>query len=510
MRRHRRAKIVATLGPSSSDEAIVRALFETGVDVFRLNFSHGTHAEHSARHALVRAVEAEAGRPIGILADLQGPKLRIGTFRGGEAPLAQGQRFTLGLGDEPGDRTCVGVPHAEIFAALAPGAEVLLDDGKVRLRVAACGPDHAETVVVTPGVLSDRKGLNLPGVTLPIDAVTPKDREDLAFALSLGVDWVALSFVQGPDDIASARRLVPDHVAIVAKLEKPAALDCLEEIVELSDAIMVARGDLGVELAPEDVPAAQKRIVHAARTAGKPVVIATQMLDSMMIAPAPTRAEASDVATAVYDGADALMLSGESAAGRYPREAVAMMNRIVEHVERDDAYRRYVHWQQQDPEATTADAITAAARQVADTLDAASIVTYTTSGSTAVRAARERPKAPILVLTPDRGHGAAACARLGRPLRPHRRCHRIHRHGGEGVRPGARCRPRCAGRAHRHHRRRPLRHAGHDQRAQNRSGPAFGREIRDARLTLAHRDFYCATLFMPPAAARANPGEGKG
>ena len=403
MRRHRRAKIVATLGPSSSDEAIVRALFETGVDVFRLNFSHGTHAEHGARHALVRAVEAEAGRPIGILADLQGPKLRIGTFRGGEAPLAQGQRFTLALGDAPGDQTCVGVPHAEIFAALAPGAEVLLDDGKVRLRVAACGPDHAETVVVTPGVLSDRKGLNLPGVTLPIDAVTLKDREDLAFALSLGVDWVALSFVQGPEDIASARRLVPDDVAIVAKLEKPAALDCLEEIVELSDAIMVARGDLGVELAPEDVPAAQKRIVHAARTAGKPVVIATQMLDSMMIAPAPTRAEASDVATAVYDGADALMLSGESAAGRYPREAVAMMNRIIEHVERDDAYRRYVHWQQQDPEATTADAITAAARQVADTLDAASIVTYTTSGSTAVRAARERPKAPILVLTPDRG-----------------------------------------------------------------------------------------------------------
>ena len=403
MRRHRRAKIVATLGPSSTDASMVRALFETGVDVFRLNFSHGSHAEHRARHALVRAVEAEVGRPIGILVDLQGPKLRIGTFRGGEAALARGQRFTLALGDAPGDGSGVGVPHPQVFEALVPGAEVLLDDGKVRLSVTDCGPDRAETEVVTPGVLSDRKGLNLPGVTLPIDAVTAKDRDDLAFALGLGVDWVALSFVQGPGDIAAARRLVPDDVAIVTKLEKPRALDCLDEIVALSDAIMVARGDLGVELAPEDVPAAQKRIVRAARGAGKPVVIATQMLDSMMNAPAPTRAEASDVATAVYDGADALMLSGESAAGRYPREATAMMNRIIERVEQDDAYRRHVHWQQQDPEATSADAITAAARQVAETLDAASIVTYTTSGSTALRAARERPPAPILVLTPDLG-----------------------------------------------------------------------------------------------------------
>jgi len=403
VRRHRSAKIVATLGPSSADAATIRALFETGADVFRLNFSHGTHAEHRARHALVRAVEAEAGRPIGILADLQGPKLRIGTFRGGPAMLEEGQRFALQRGDAPGDRTGVGVPHPEIFAALAPGAEVLLDDGKLRLRVVACTPDRAETEVVTAGALSDHKGLNLPGATLPIDAVTAKDRADLAFALSLGIDWVALSFVQGPEDIAAARRLVPDDVAIVAKLEKPRALDRLEEIVALSDAIMVARGDLGVELAPEDVPAQQKRIVRAARAAGRPVVIATQMLDSMMNAPAPTRAEASDVATAVYDGADALMLSGESAAGRFACEAVAMMNRIVERVERDPAYRRYVDWQQQDPEATSADAITAAARQVAETLDAASIVTYTTSGSTALRAARERPQVPILVLTPSLG-----------------------------------------------------------------------------------------------------------
>ena len=403
VRRHRSAKIVATLGPSSADEATIRALFETGADVFRLNFSHGSHAEHRARHALVRAIEAEAGRPIGILADLQGPKLRIATFRDGPPMLEEGQRFALERGDAPGDRTGVCVPHPEVFAALAPGAEVLLDDGRVRLRVTACTPDRAETEVVTAGALSDRKGLNLPGVTLPIDAVTAKDRADLAFALDLGVDWVALSFVQGPEDIRAARSLVPDDVAILTKLEKPRALDRLEEIVALSDAIMVARGDLGVELAPEDVPAQQKRIVRAARAAGRPVVVATQMLDSMMNAPAPTRAEASDVATAVYDGADALMLSGESAAGRFAREAVAMMNRIVERVERDPAYRRYVDWQQQDPEATSADAITAAARQVAETLDAASIVTYTTSGSTALRAARERPQVPILVLTPSLG-----------------------------------------------------------------------------------------------------------
>lgn len=401
MRRHRCAKIVATLGPASPDEAAVRALFETGADVFRLNLSHGSRADHRARHAMVRAIEAESGRPIGVLADLQGPKLRIGAFAGGRAELARGQRFRLDLDRAPGDAARVGVPHPEIFGVLDRRAAILLDDGKVRLRVVGRGADHADTEVMTPGVLSDHKGLNLPGLTLPIEAITDKDREDLAFALDLGVDWVAFSFVQGPEDVAAARRAVGHRAAIMTKLEKPKALERLEEIVELSDAIMVARGDLGVELAPEDVPAEQKRIVRAARRAGKPVVIATQMLESMMNAPSPTRAEASDVATAVYDGADALMLSGESAAGKYPREAVAIMNRIIEHVERDPAYRRYVQWQQQDPEATPADAITAAARQVAETLGAASIVTYTTSGSTALRAARERPLVPLLVLTPS-------------------------------------------------------------------------------------------------------------
>ena len=401
MRRHRCAKIVATLGPASPDEAAVRALFETGADVFRLNLSHGSRADHRARHAMVRAIEAESGRPIGVLADLQGPKLRIGAFASGRAELARGQRFRLDLDRAPGNAARVGVPHPEIFDVLDRRAAILLDDGKVRLRVVDRGASHADTEVMTPGVLSDHKGLNLPGLTLPIDAITDKDREDLAFALDLGVDWVAFSFVQGPEDVTAARRAVGHRAAIMTKLEKPKALERLEEIVELSDAIMVARGDLGVELAPEDVPAEQKRIVRAARQAGKPVVIATQMLESMMNAPSPTRAEASDVATAVYDGADALMLSGESAAGKYPREAVAIMNRIIEHVERDPAYRRYVQWQQQDPEATPADAITAAARQVAETLGAASIVTYTTSGSTALRAARERPLVPLLVLTPS-------------------------------------------------------------------------------------------------------------
>jgi pyruvate kinase len=402
VRRHRRAKIVATLGPSSSDETTIRSLFETGVDVFRFNFSHGSHAEHRARHEIIRGIEADLGRPIGILMDLQGPKLRLGDFREGAIDLVPGQSFRLDLSSTPGDGARASVPHPEIFAALETDAEILLDDGKVRLRVVDHGPEHAETEVVTAGTLSNHKGLNLPGVTLPISAITEKDQEDLAFGLDLGVDWVGLSFVQGPDDVATARRFVTGRAGIMAKLEKPKALDHLEEIIDLSDAIMVARGDLGVELAPEDVPAEQKRIVRNARRAGKPVVIATQMLESMLTAPAPTRAEASDVATAVYDGADALMLSGESAAGQYPREAVAMMNRIIEHVERDPAYRRYIDWQQQDPEATPADAITAAARQVAETLDAASIVTYTTSGSTALRAARERPNVPVLVLTPER------------------------------------------------------------------------------------------------------------
>ncbi|MDP6473507.1 MAG: pyruvate kinase [Alphaproteobacteria bacterium] len=401
MRRHRRAKIVATLGPASSSQERIHALFEAGVDVFRFNFSHGSHAKHRARFDIVRKIESEVGRPIAVMADLQGPKLRVGDFVSGEALLEQGCEFRLDLAPEPGDARRAPLPHPEIFSALEDGAEILLDDGRIRLTVVAHGADYADTIVEAGGKLSDHKGVNLPRVPLGLGAITPKDQRDLRFALEMGVDWVALSFVQRPDDVAAARKLISGRASIMTKLEKPAALDSLAEIIDLSDAIMVARGDLGVELAPEDVPAEQKNIVRAARRAGKPVVVATQMLESMIYAAQPTRAEASDVATAVYDGADGLMLSAESAAGEYPVESVAMMNRIIERVERDPAYRVFIESQNYDPEATPADAITAAARQVAETVHAAAVVSYTTSGSTALRAARERPGVPILALTPE-------------------------------------------------------------------------------------------------------------
>ncbi|WP_207459908.1 pyruvate kinase [Azospirillum sp. SYSU D00513] len=399
IRRHRLTKIVATLGPASSSPETVRALFEAGVDCFRLNFSHGTHEDHAERLRIIRELEAEAGHPIAVMADLQGPKLRVATFANGPIDLEAGQSFRLDLSREPGDTTRVGLPHPEIFAALVPDTDLLLDDGRVRLRVVSCSPEHADTVVVSGNRLSDRKGVNVPGVTLPLSPLTEKDRADLAFALNLGVDWVALSFVQRAEDVAEGRKLVAGRAALMTKLEKPQAMAHLDQIIELSDGIMVARGDLGVELPPEDVPILQKRMIREARTAGKPVIVATQMLESMVGSPAPTRAEASDVATAVYDGADAVMLSAESASGAYPVEAVSMMDRIATRVEHDPLYRTLIDARHPDPNQTAADAITAAARQVAHTIQAAAIVTYTTSGSTTLRATRERPEVPILCLT---------------------------------------------------------------------------------------------------------------
>jgi len=398
MRRQRSTKIVATLGPSSASRERIEALFEAGADVFRFNFSHGSHEDHAARFAIVRELEKARGRPIGTLLDLQGPKLRIGTFAEGKVELAPGQPFRLDLEPVPGDATRVQLPHPEILGVLGPGVELLLDDGRVRLRVERADASAAETVVVAGGPLSDRKGVNVPGVMLPIPALTDKDGRDLAFGMELGFDWVALSFVQRPDDVAEAKRLVAGRAAVMAKIEKPSAIDRLEEIVDLADAIMIARGDLGVELPPERVPGLQKRIVRVAREAGKPVVVATQMLESMITNPAPTRAEASDVATAVYDGADAVMLSAETAAGAYPVEAVAMMDRILTEVERDALYRVYLDAFHASARPTSADAITQAAAQVAHTLNSACIVTYTTSGATALRAARERPDHPILGL----------------------------------------------------------------------------------------------------------------
>jgi pyruvate kinase len=401
MIRTTRTKIVATLGPSSSTPEQIGALFAAGVDVFRFNFSHGTHAEHGARFRIVRSLEAEAGRPIGILADLQGPKLRVGAFAAGRVELHTGQAFHLDLDPGPGDGERVTLPHPEIFEAIRPGARLLLDDGKLRLLVTESGPRRITTQVVVGGPLSDHKGVNLPDVELAVSPITEKDRADLAFALDLGVSMVALSFVQRPEDVVEARRLIGDRATIVAKLEKPSAVRHLEEIIQLTDAVMVARGDLGVELPPEDVPVLQRRIVRACRRAGKPVIVATQMLESMLKAPTPTRAEASDIATAVYEGADAVMLSGETAAGAWPLEAVSIMERVIVRAEGDPAFQGTLHVQPLVHEATTADAITAAARDIAETNGAEVIVTFTLSGDTVYRASRERPPVPILALTPS-------------------------------------------------------------------------------------------------------------
>jgi pyruvate kinase len=399
MRRQRKAKILATLGPASSSREQIEALFQAGADVFRMNFSHGTHEDHKARYDIIRQIEEDTKRPIGILMDMQGPKLRVGTFAAGPVELKTGGTFRFDLDEAKGDATRTQLPHPEIFEAIKPGTNLLIDDGRLRLRVQKCGRDFAECEVIIGGKLSDRKGVNVPDVVLPLSPLTTKDRADLRFGIDLGCDWVAMSFVQRPEDVAELRKLIGGRAKIIAKLEKPAAVDRLEEIIDLSDAVMVARGDLGVEMPPEDVPAIQKRMVAACRKSGKPVVVATQMLDSMVHSPAPTRAEASDVATAIYDGADAVMLSAETASGQYPVEAVAMMNRIIARVERDPAYRQILDARHPDPQPTGHDAISAAAAQVAHTLSVSAIVTYSTSGSTVLRVARERPEVPILALT---------------------------------------------------------------------------------------------------------------
>ena len=402
MRRLTRTKIVSTLGPASSTEERLAQMFAAGVDVFRINFSHGTHADHAERVRMIRALEERTGRPIGILADMQGPKLRVGRFSGGRVQLAAGATFRFDLASEPGDTGRVELPHPEIFAALAPGATLLLDDGKLRMEVTACGEDYADTKVLVGGPLSDHKGVNLPNVRLDISPLTAKDREDLSFALDIGVTFIGLSFVQRPEDVSEARDLIGGRARVLAKLEKPSAIHHLDRIVELADALMVARGDLGVEMPTEDVPVLQRRIVRACRRAGRPVIVATQMLESMIQVPTPTRAEASDVANAVYEGADAVMLSGETAVGAYPVEAVTIMERIIMRAEGDPAFNRTIRLDESPPEATEADAITSAARQAAETIGASAILTYTSSGDTTLRAARERPTVPIMALTTDR------------------------------------------------------------------------------------------------------------
>lgn len=414
MRRLRNVKIVATLGPSSSDYDTIRALFEAGADVFRLNMSHGTHDDIGARHRIIRQIEADIGRPISILADLQGPKLRVGTFSadGGEE-LVEGATFRMDLDPTPGDLRRVQLPHPEIFAALEPGATLLVNDGKIRLEVRTCGADFADCTVVVGGVISNRKGVNVPDVVLPLAALSDKDRKDLEFACNLGVDWLALSFVQRPEDVLEARELAKGRAAILSKIEKPAAVKAYDAILAVSDGIMVARGDLGVELPVQAVPPIQKRLVRGARAAAKPVIVATQMLESMIESPVPTRAEVSDVATAIYEGADAVMLSAESAAGQYPVEAVQTMNNVAISVESDKTYREVIEASRRAERATVADAIVSAAREIAETTDIKAICCFTQSGTTATLVARERPRVPIIALTPLMGTARRLCLTWG-------------------------------------------------------------------------------------------------
>ncbi len=405
MRRLRRTKIVATLGPASSDQSAIASLFQAGADVFRINMSHTSHERMRELVAAIRAVESEHGRPIGILVDLQGPKLRVGSFTANPAALTKGAIFTLDADPSPGDASRVHLPHPEIFAAIEPGHTLLLDDGKVRLVATEVSGDRILTRVEVGGKLSDRKGVSLPDSMVPFSALAEKDRSDLEAALDAGIDWVALSFIQRPEDIAEAKKITRGRAAVMAKIEKPQAVHRLGEIIEIADSLMVARGDLGVEMPLEKVPGVQKQMTRSARHAGKPVVVATQMLESMITSPVPTRAEVSDVSTAIFEGADAIMLSAESAAGQYPVEAVATMNRIAEEVERDPIYRTIIQAQRTDPEATGADAIAAAARQIAETLELSAIICWTSSGSTALRVARERPKSPIVAISPKLSTG---------------------------------------------------------------------------------------------------------
>jgi len=399
MRRHRNVKIVATLGPASETYDMIRALHEAGADVFRLNMSHGQHDEIREKHRIIRQVEKDLDSPICILADLQGPKLRVGVFANGEEELEEGATFRLDLDEAEGDASRVCLPHPEIFAALEPGASLLVNDGKIRLRVTECSESHATCDVLVGGTISNRKGVNVPDVELPLAALSAKDRKDLEFVCQLGVDWLALSFVQRPEDVTEARTLADGRAAILSKIEKPSAVTRFDAILAASDGIMVARGDLGVELPVQNVPPIQKRLVRACRAAAKPVIVATQMLESMITAPVPTRAEVSDVATAIYEGADAIMLSAESAAGSYPIEAVTTMDNVAREVENDPTYRQIIEASRTAARTTVADGIVAAAREIAETTDIKAICCFTQSGTTALLTARERPRVPIIAMT---------------------------------------------------------------------------------------------------------------
>ena len=401
MRRQRNIKIVATLGPSSSDYETIKALHLAGADVFRLNMSHGTHEEIAERHKIIRQIEAELDSPIAILADLQGPKLRVGPFENGVEELTENGKFRLDLKDEVGTKARVQLPHPEIFQALHEGAHLLINDGKIKLMVEKCGPDFADCLVVNGGEISDRKGVNVPDVILPLAALSEKDRADLDFICDLGIDWLALSFVQRAEDILEARKLIAGRASVMSKIEKPSAVKSFDDILEVSDGVMVARGDLGVELPVQNVPPIQKRLVRKCRAAAKPVIVATQMLESMIESPMPTRAEVSDVATAIYEGSDAIMLSAESAAGQFPIQAVETMNNVAIEVESDPTYTEVMEASRRAKRNSVADGIVSAAREIAETTDIKAICCFTQTGTTALLTARERPRVPIIALSSE-------------------------------------------------------------------------------------------------------------
>jgi pyruvate kinase len=413
MYRNRRAKIVATVGPASASPDMLEALFLAGVDTFRLNFSHGSQEDHANVHSSIRRLEEKTKRPIGILMDLQGPKIRVGTVRDGKLSIATGETIRFVLQGSDGGKDAIPLPHPEIFAAIAPNHNLLIDDGRVRVRVTSIGNDYIEAKAIVGGTISNRKGVNLPGTTLNVSSLTKKDRADLEFGLKLGVDWVALSFVQKPSDVLETKALIGDRAGLVAKIEKPSALERIDDIIRLSDAIMVARGDLGVEIPHEDVPGRQKELVRACRLAVKPVIVATQMLDSMVGTPTPTRAEALDVATAIYDGVDAVMLSAESATGMFPREAVEMMDRIIRSTEAHKMYRSLIQATEPEIEESTPHAVATAAADLASAIAATAIVAYTSSGTTAARIARKRPAVRTLAVTPNRNIARRLCLLWG-------------------------------------------------------------------------------------------------
>ena len=401
MRRQRNIKIVATLGPSSSDYDTIKALHLAGADVFRLNMSHGSHEEIAERHEIIRQIEAELNSPIAILADLQGPKLRVGTFKNGVEEIMENEKFRLDLKDEVGTKDRVQLPHPEIFQALHEGAHLLINDGKIKLIVEKCGPEFADCLVLNGGEISDRKGVNVPDVILPLAALSEKDRADLEFICDLGIDWLALSFVQRAEDILEARNLIAGRASVISKIEKPSAVKSFDDILKVSDGVMVARGDLGVELPVQNVPPIQKRLVRKCRAAAKPVIVATQMLESMIESPMPTRAEVSDVATAIYEGSDAIMLSAESAAGQFPILAVETMNNVAIEVESDPTYTEVMEASRRAKRNSVADGIVSAAREIAETTDIKAICCFTQTGTTALLTARERPRVPIIALSSE-------------------------------------------------------------------------------------------------------------